>query len=130
MGRRYLTQREVESALQRGRTVECFLGSCTREGIAGVRHVSIGMAGETIEMRLFETVDRGSTEFLDLYEFGPLNVSLAQGEADEVHAFASLKKCLATMEIRWPGSVTRLVNQGVLQDEYRDHIAGRAQQNQ
>lgn len=127
MGRRYLSRNEVESALRRGKTVECFLGPCARGGVAGIRHASVALINGRVELSLFETADRGSAEFLDLYEFGSLDVSLALGDADEVNVFETLEECLVAMETRWLGSATRLVNQGILQDEYRDYITRRFQ---
>jgi hypothetical protein len=127
MGRRYLSRLQVESALRRGKTVECFLGPCTRGGVAGIRHASVASIDGKVELHLFESADRGSVTHLDLYEFGPLDASLALGEADQVDAFESLDECLHAMEARWPGSAGRLLNEGMLQDEYRDYIARRFQ---
>lgn len=75
--------------------------------------------------RLFETRDLGGPNFLDLYGFGPLNPDLELDEADQISSFPSLAECLAFMDQRWEGSSARLVNEGVIQDEYADFLAGR-----
>lgn len=126
MNRRYLYKDEVAAALRRGKTVECFLGRCERAGTLGVGHISIDITDDMIVARLFETEDMGSPAFLDIYEFGALNRALQQGEPDLIVSFTSLDECLTFMEARWPGSSERLVNEGVLQDEYADFLAGRS----
>lgn len=122
MGSRYLTFDEAWSALKRGKTVECLLGSCERYGARGIRHASITLV--EVQLRVFDTADKEHAAFLDLYEFGPLDPSLSPGDADEVSAFPTLEACVAVMQARWPERGTRLVNEGVLQDEYGDYIAG------
>lgn len=126
MTRRYLLKDEAAAALRRGKTVECFLGRCERAGMRGVGHLSIDMTDEMVVARLFETEDIGSPAFLDLYEFGALNRALEHGEPDQSVSFTSLDECLTFMDVRWPGSSERLVNEGVLQDEYADFVASRS----
>lgn len=124
MGRRYLTFDEALSALRRGKPVECFLGSCERNGARGIRHASITLVGEDVQLQVFDTADEGSATLLDLYDFPPLDPSLSPGDADEVLFFPTLEACISALQDRWPEHGTRLVNEGVLQEEYRDHIAG------
>ncbi|MEQ1812462.1 MAG: hypothetical protein ABL889_21210 [Terricaulis sp.] len=124
MGRRYLTIDEALFALKRGKAIECFLGPCARGGAHGIRHASITLVGDKIQLRVFETADKGNATFLDLYEFGPLDPSLAPGDADEISAFPTWEACVAAMRARWPERASRLVNEGVLQDEYCDYVAG------
>jgi hypothetical protein len=126
MTRRYLLRHEVEMALNRGKTVECFLGPCGSAKKPGVRRLSIDLVEGAVVARLFETQDVGNPAFLDLYEFGPLNEALGQDDADEVVSIPSLEECFAIIEKRWPGSSGRLVNERILQNEYADFVAGRA----
>ncbi|MDX2274365.1 MAG: hypothetical protein NW206_02855 [Hyphomonadaceae bacterium] len=39
-------------------------------------------------------------------------------------AYPTLEACVAAIQARWPERGQHLVNEGVLQDEYRDYIAG------
>lgn len=126
MARRYLLRNEVEGALRRGKTVECFLGGFEDAGRPGMRHISLDMDGAAVIARLYESADLGDPALLDIYEFGPLSPSLDLGEADQKLVFLSLDSCLDYMEQSWPGSSSRLVNEGVLQDEYADFVAGRS----
>lgn len=126
MGRRYLLRDEIEGVLRRGRTVECFLGACERDGKPGVRHVVLSMLDRAVAVRVYDSADRGSPEFLDIDEFGPLDPEVEHGDPDQVIEFASLEECLASMSQRWPGSSGRIVNEGVVQDEYADYVRGRS----
>ncbi len=91
-----------------------------------MRHLAITSTDAVLVARVFETEDLGGPAFLDLYEFGPLNRSLEHGEPDQSASFASLDECLRFMDERWPSSSERLVNQGMLQDEYADFVADRS----
>jgi hypothetical protein len=84
------------------------------------------LEGGAIHARLYETADRGSSSYLDLYEFGPLDPEVEYGDADRVEVFGSFGDCLSWMSSRWPGSEGRFVNEGVLQDEYADFVAARS----
>lgn len=120
MSRRYLSLGEAESAIVSGRSVECFLGRCQRGDSIGVRWVSMRLSASKnhVVLRRYDTADFGTSEYLDLYEFGPLDPALQQGEADETLECEEFSDLWRLVEQRFPGSTARLVNEGVLQDEY------------
>jgi len=123
MARRYLTIDEAWFALRRGRAVECFLGPCERHGVHGIHYASISLVGEQVALQVFYAADEGDADALDLYEFGPLDPSLSPDDANEEATFPTLEACIAVVRTRWPKRETQLVNESVLQDEYRDYIA-------
>ena len=123
MSRRYLNLQEAESALNRGKTVECFLGGCERSGRAGVNWLSIRGSGSGVDVSVYETADLGDESFLDIYEFGPLDPDLELEEANEVISFASFGQAVGYIEQRFTGSSERLVNELMVQDEYADYIS-------
>ena len=41
MGRRYLSAAEAQAVLNLGKTVDCLIGACERDGVPGIRHCSI-----------------------------------------------------------------------------------------
>ena len=123
MPRRYLTLEEAESSLNRGKSIECFLGACDRNGKPGVRWLSASRRRKEIHLSIFESADIGSDEFLDLYAFGPLDPELEKDEPDEKLVFENFGKFLSEIEARFPTSTSRLVNDGIIQDEYADFIA-------
>jgi hypothetical protein len=119
--RRYLTISEGEAALRRGKAVECFLGACDRSGIRGFRWLSIRQDSEAILASVYETAPAG--DMLDVYELPPLDPDREPDEADEVFAVTQHDEIWSVLEGRFPGSTARLVNEGVIQDEYADFIA-------
>ena len=123
MARRYLDASEVQSALQRGKSVECFLGACSHNGVAGIRWFSICAQSSGVAVSVFESADAGSEEFIDVYEFGPVDPTLELDEATEQMQFPDLAACLNVLAKRFPESTSRLVNQGLIQDEYADYVA-------
>jgi len=123
MSRRYLTISEAESALNRGKSIECFLGSCERDGQCGIKWLSASRCGESVRLAIFETADFGSEDHLDLYEFGPLNPTLELDEPDEEKMFDNFRLLVDEVEAMFPSSTARFVNEGIIQDEYSDFIA-------
>jgi hypothetical protein len=125
MTRRYLSLREAEAAVVSGKSVECFLGRCLRDDVAGVRWLSVSLSTDKdhVELRRYDTADLGSPDHLDLYEFGPLDPELEQDEADEMHKCVEFSELWRLMEQKFPGSTGRMVNAGVLQYEYHSYKA-------
>ena len=123
MGRRYLTSNEVEAALGRGKAIECFIGPFSTNGRRGVRHLTMRTTGTKIEIKVFETADLGSSDHLDLGEFGPVNPDVEFGDADLEMNFGDLAACFSYLEQSWPGCTQALVNEGMVQDEYADYLA-------
>lgn len=121
--RRYLTLSEAESALNRGKSIECFVGSCERDGQRGIKWLSASRCGENLRLAIFETADLGSADFLDLHEFGPMNPALEPDEPDEEKMFENFRSLVSEVEALFPGSTARFVNEGIIQDEYSDFIA-------
>jgi hypothetical protein len=74
-------------------------------------------------MAFYETADIGNEEFLDLYEFGPLNPDLDLDDPEEERVFGDFSTFISELESSFPGSTLKLVNEGVIQDEYLDYLA-------
>ena len=125
MSRRYLSLPEAESSVISGKSVECFLGMCQRGGAIGVRWLSIDLSRDRNHIRLcrYDTADIGTTEYVDLYEFGPLDPNLQLDEADEMLELDEFSELWSLLERCFPGSTMRLVNAGVAQEEYRSYKA-------
>ena len=125
MSRRYLSVREAESAVASGKTVECFLGKCERNGTQGIRWLAISLSPDRnhVLLRRYDSADLGTPDYVDLYEFGPLDPSLEQEDADEIFEFNEFSELWAAMEQHFPGSTALLLNHGVIQDEYQSYKA-------
>lgn len=123
MIRRYLNLQDAESALKRGKAVECFLGRCERDDNPGIQWLRIRSSKCELEVSLYETADLGDESFLDIYEFGPLDPELGLGDANEVKSFTSFGHAIEFIEQRFAGSSERLLNEFMIQDEYADYIS-------
>jgi len=116
MSRRYLTDKEIESALKRGKQVEAFLGAFHKDEDC-IRWLSLSGNGQEITVSVWEAIDKGSEDFLDVYSFPPVN-----GEWDtpvkvfEVSSINDIKSVLSL-------DVLNFVNSGIVQDEYSDYKA-------
>ena len=122
MGRRYLTLSEAESAINRGKSVECFIGACDRDGARGIKWFSARKNGNGINVSVYETADLGNEDYLDLYEFGPLNPELELDEPDEIISCADFASFAKEIESKFSGSSNKLINEFIIQDEYADYL--------
>ena len=123
MSRRYLTLSEAKSALDRGNTIECFLGTCVRNGERGIKWLSLSSRGEKVGLAIYETADLGNESHLDLYEFGPLDPNLELDEPDQEKLFSDFESAISEVDQTYPASSTKLMNEGVIQDEYSDFMS-------
>ena len=121
MGRRYLTDFEIWNALHRGKAVEAFIGPCSFEGEKGIKWLSINKKDQ-FQISIFVSSDFGHENNLDLYSFGPLDPDLESDEPNEQIVFDQIEDCLHEIEIRFPESRRKLVNEFGVQDEYLDFI--------
>jgi len=121
MARRYLTTEEAESAIKRGGRIECFMGSFGGD-LAGLLWLSInaGDGDGQLTVECYVSADRGGEDFVDVYEFGPLDETLEMDEPDQILKFCDFDSLLVALAQQFPGSVAHLVNEGVIQDEYLD----------
>ena len=122
MSRRYLSVSEAQNALSRGKSIEAFIGSCCRDNSKGIKWASIRYRNDTFITSIYETADLGDEDYLDIYSFGPLNPELDYEEADLEFKYSSFESTLSYLELQFPGLSKKLVNEFVIQDEYKDYI--------
>lgn len=117
MSRRYLSIEEATSALKRGKGVETFLGGCDKAGQKCIRWASFSLCGDKYIGKIWEAIDEGSENFLDVYSFSPASgewdIPANQAESMDFEAVLIKLDCLSE----------KLVNSGVVQDEYAEHLS-------
>lgn len=69
------------------------------------------------------SADIGDEDFLDIYELGPLDPDLEFENVAEKIVATSFREAIATVERSFPNVLSRIVNEGVGQDEYTDSLA-------
>ncbi|MFI6285162.1 hypothetical protein ACIBCM_10450 [Streptomyces sp. NPDC051018] len=124
---RYLVEPFIIGALRRGRSVEQFLGPVGSPERPGVRYAEVRAARTSYEVYVHAVEDVGHEDFLDLDVFPPLDQDAEEEDfgqllgtaEDPQDALVLAEECTGAVRGRW-------VNQGVVQDEYRDFVrAGR-----
>ncbi|MFK8906772.1 hypothetical protein [Streptomyces sp. YS-3] len=124
---RYLAEPFIIGVLKRGRTVEEFLGPIGTPDRPGVRYAEIRATSTLHDVYVHAVEDVGHENFLDLDAFPPFDQDAEEedfgqllGTAEDPHdALVLAEKGTGAVRGRW-------VNQGVVQDEYRDFVrAGR-----
>jgi hypothetical protein len=119
MSRRYLTAPEAISALSQGRGVEAMIGPAVVLDQRVIRWLSLAMTSGKFYAELWESCDVGSLDFLDIYDFGTPD---GDDEPAIHYTFESAEECLRQLERHYPGVSARLVNRGIIQDEYADYL--------
>ncbi|WP_395005389.1 hypothetical protein [Undibacterium sp.] len=122
MPRRYLTLSEANATLNRGKSIECFIGACEKDGTPGVRWISISDRNKGICVAVFESADIGNESFLDVYAFGPLDSELEFGDPAKEVCFDEFTEAMSEIEAMFPSSSLKLVNEGMIQDEYLEFL--------
>jgi len=117
MSRRYLTMDEAEAAIRRGKNVEVFLGGFESNGQRCIKWASINSGKEGFVGKVWESIDEGSPDFIDIYSFSPVS-----GEWD-VPTRSEESASLSTLLDLLGCPSNKLVNAGVVQDEYTSYIA-------
>ena len=117
MSRRYLTRSEAKSALRRQKNVEAFLGGFTEGEELAIRRLLISGNGEEVSAEIWESPDIGSEDYADVYSFGTLDHDV---EAAVLYPTQTFESFLEIIDEQYPGTSARLVNEGVVQDEYLD----------
>ncbi len=119
MACRYLTIKEASSALHRGKSVEIFVGGFSSNGTKFIRWASFSTSGNTVVGSLWESLDQGSEDYLDIYSFDSKS-----GEYDEpVEVVKSNDIETAAMALGI--NEFNFVNNGVVQDEYASYLETR-----
>ncbi|WP_256976173.1 hypothetical protein [Streptomyces sp. CS113] len=124
---RYLVEPLIIGALRRGRSVEQFLGPVGSPERPGVRYAEVRAAKTSYEVYVHAVEDVGHENFLDLDVFPPFDQDAEEEDFGQLLGTAEDPYDALVLAEERTGAVRgRWVNQGVVQDEYRDFVcAGR-----
>jgi len=115
---RYLDDDYISSALNRGKSVEQFLGK-SPENPAYIRHVELRPKHDAIELWIYDLEDIGSEDFLDFYDFPILN---EDDDEAPVATFEDTEAALSFAQEKVGAQKTRWTNALIGQSEYLDYI--------
>ena len=100
--------------------MECFLGGAVSDGASSIRWIEISLDGNTYSAKLWESLDQGSDEYLDVYSFEGAN-----GEYDapaQEYSSDSFEGLILVLREEHGDVVDNLVNFGIVQEEYSDYL--------
>ena len=120
MSRRHLSREEAQAALRRGKPIESFLGVSGADSERTIRYVILVPERNAVRVSLYEVLDVGSPEELDLYSFPAADGEDGLPVAERVAL--SPEDALVIATDHFSAQPESFVNQGVCQDEYRDHL--------
>jgi hypothetical protein len=114
--RKYLDEKEVNTLLNLGKTVEVFLGRINEDKeVIGYLTLS-KTKEEKIEVIYIQHYDDGNLEFLDLYSF-----SYVDPDMDfETNYFDNTEKAIKYIQERFLLGKINFVNAGIIQVEYAE----------
>ena len=123
---RYLVEDFAVGALNRGRSIEQFLGSAGEPDNPGIRWVEIVPSRSGFKVILHTSRDVGGEHFADLVEFPPLEDSDQETFGQELATVSDPHDALSAAHQRAGAVLDRWVNQGIAGHEYLDYVrAGR-----
>jgi hypothetical protein len=122
MSRRYLTIREAESCLNRGKPIECFIGACGTDDEPGIEWFSISKETDSFIVSIYQSADLGDENHIDIYGFGPLNEDLEFEDPTETVKAQIFEDILDILSKKYNQGTFNLVNQFIVQDEYCDFV--------
>jgi hypothetical protein len=114
---RYLTMSDAQSALNRGKQIEQFLGGYSAGGDPAIQYVVFRIEDEKTVVTIYECFETSHANFYDVGEFQTVDPD----NDPEDHYFNSLEEAVSFLEERHGGVIDRFVNQGLVDEEYKDY---------
>ncbi len=117
---KYLLKEQAFQQLIAGRAIEQWLGHLNYEDYRIIKWLRIDRE-ETSEYSVtyFEVFDEGSNDFLDIYEFSPLDPDKYYGE---ISTFNTKEMALDYSINYYKADVEKFVGNGLIQDVYADFL--------
>lgn len=118
-GVRHLTEQQTCAALRRRASVEQMLSTDVQAG--SFRWLEVRPTAESYALRLHETLDDGSVDYVDVYEFRSVDEEDEYGDGVLYGEFVEVSEVLEAAAAHG-AKPDRWVNAGVIQDEYLDLV--------
>jgi hypothetical protein len=112
---KYLTEIEIRTLINLGKTLEIFLGR-PADNNEIINWISLTKNGtEQIELSIHSVFDEGNIDQLDIYSFVPV----APDELFQTKEFSTLDEALTFIRDSHKLTDLKFANQGIIQDEYK-----------
>ncbi|MBA4369540.1 MAG: hypothetical protein C0403_18085 [Desulfobacterium sp.] len=116
----YLSEEQVIQQLSSGRSIEQWIGHKNETDYRLIKWLRIDRE-KTNEYSVtsFEVFDEGNFDFLDIYEFSPLEPDLPYGE---ITTFDTKEKALDFALKERSAKINEFVGKGIIQDVYAEFL--------
>lgn len=116
---RYLLKTDIASTVSNGRSIEQLLPGLIDGAVNIVRFIRIDAERSGgVSATLFEVIDEGNKNFLDVYEFSSVDPDNPYGIKRH---FNSFQEAIDFVCENYGASKDKFVNAGVIQSEYEDN---------
>ena len=113
---RYIDKQQINTYLNLGKTIEVFLGRINIDR-AVLSYLELTKTkNNKIQLTIFEHYDEGNLNWLDIYDFSYIDPD----EEFETIEFDDIENAIEEIKARFQLNEVKFVNQGVIQDEYKD----------
>ncbi len=117
---KYLLKGQVDQQLAAGRVIEQWLGHSNHEDYRIIKWLRIDKEKSSeCSVTYFESFDEGNNDFLDVYEFSPLDPDKPYGE---ISTFETKEMALECAANNYGADIEKYVGDGLIQDVYADFL--------
>ncbi len=117
---KYLPLDFVRQSLRNGKAVEHWIGHSDGDGYRAIKFLRIDRERNgQVSTTIFESIDAGSPDFLDVYEFSPVDPDMPHGD---VNVFEGPEEALDFALKILGVTGERFVSAGSIQDVYADFL--------
>lgn len=117
---RYLLETDVISNLRNGRSVEQLVSKSVYGDFPTIKFIRIDKEkSNDVSVSLFEVYDEGNENYLDVYEFPPIEPDEPDGI---ITVFQTPDEALFYACNSLGANINNFVNDGMIQDEYKDSL--------
>ena len=116
----YLTKEQLRANLSKGKAIEQWIGFYEEINYTVLKWLRIDKENDnSFSVSYFEVFDEGNLDFLDIYEFSPL-------EPEEPYGFInnhkSIDDALEFAYKEYKANDVNFVNSGMIQEEYKKYL--------
>ncbi len=116
----YLTKEQLRTNLSVGKAIEQWIGFAEETNYTVLKWLRIDKENDnTFSVAYFEVFDEGNLNFLDIYEFSPIDPDEPYGI---INTYNNLDEVLEFVKREYNANDNNFVNSGMIQEEYRKYL--------
>lgn len=118
-----LSDTQLKENLKLGKPLEQWISSQKKEDYIIIKWLRLDKEkGNTFNVAYFEVFDEGNENYLDIYEFSPLDPDYPYGIID---MFDSVESAIDFAVNSYGASLDKFVSAGIIQEEYLNYLRER-----